>query len=561
MQMIKERFNRFISLELYQEDKLNKIIFANQEKGLPYLKEKIINQKGEIFYDNYEKKILYKELPSLDNQNYKEDKPQANKIEQNSDNKKESNSYKEVKMLNKKKKRSPLQSNNNKTNIFVIKQSSGNYPIKESSVPKVNNVKNTIKILKEKKGEEFNEICNQDMSNRSTQSSELRVNQLPNESDQDLVQSAMDTNIIILPGKAHNQHKNKNKNKKIGEKELIKALKNFLTGKKLSNILNIKIANKSQETNILSEKALLDYIDKLITKNYPRIKQGVKDTILKRLYYCIEICKKKEKKKHKVDEINDELKQPSDSEIDKQDDNDYDEKNIKKNIKKKDKKSNLVDVIIKWIETNFKEDFKEISKMELEKKEKNKSEGKLNKTKESKIAFFKTNFESFVEEHDLVQTEEAGEDKKVIFDYLIKIKQEKDPVNFLKKMQKLDYLSKIKNAKFDKFLERDKIEQQFKYKNEKCRIAMYKIYKSKNLEQLLFLCGKFYIDKKISIKFRRPEDFEKKIRELEEYKDFKLELSQTENENIQARARKLKEIVEDPLSCLSKFGFENNKSK
>ena len=253
---------------------------------------------------------------------------------------------------------------------------SGNYAIKESSVPKVNNVKNTIKILKEKKGEEFNEICNQDMSNRSTQSSELRVNQLPNESNQDLVQSAMDTNIIILPEKAHNQHKNKNK--KIGEKELIKALKNFLTGKKLSNILNIKIANKSQETNILSEKALLDYIDKLITKNYPLIKQGVKDTILKRLYYCIEICKKKEKKKHKVNEINDELKQPSDSEIDKQDDNDYDEKNIKKNIKKKDKKSNLVDVIINWIETNFKVDFKEISKMELKKKEKNKSEGKLN---------------------------------------------------------------------------------------------------------------------------------------------------------------------------------------
>jgi len=556
---MKARSNRFISLELYQANELNKIIFANQEKGLPYLKEKKINQKGEIFYHNYEKKILFKELPSLDNQNYKEDKPQANKIEQNSDNKKESNSHKEVKMLKKKKKRSPSQSNNNKTNIFVIKQSSGNYPIKESSVPKVNNVKNTIKILKEKKGEEFNEICNQDMSNRSTQSSELRVNQLPNESNQDLVQSAMDTNIIILPGKAHNQLKNKNKNKKIGEKELIKALKNFLTGKKLSNILNIKIANKSQETNILSEKALLDYIDKLITKNYPLIKQGVKDTILKRLYYCIEICKKKEKKKHKVDEINDELKQPSDSEIDKQDDNDYDEKNIKK----KDKKSNLVDVIIKWIETNFKEDFKEISKMELEKKEKNKSEGKLNKTKESKIAFFKTNFESFVEEHDLVQIEEAREDKKVIFDYLIKIKQEKDPVNFLKKMQKLDYLSKIKNPKLDKFLERDKIEQQFKYKNEKCRIAIYKIYKSKNLEQLLFLCGKckFYSDKKISIKFRRPEDFEKNIRELEEYKDFKLELSQTENENIQARARKLKEIVEDPLGCLAKFGFENNKSK
>ena len=100
---MKKRSNRFISLELYQANELNKIIFANQEKELPYLKEKKINQKGEIFYHNYEKKILFKKLPSLDNQNYKEDKPQANKIEQNSDNKKELNSHKEVKMLKKKK--------------------------------------------------------------------------------------------------------------------------------------------------------------------------------------------------------------------------------------------------------------------------------------------------------------------------------------------------------------------------------------------------------------------------------------------------------------------------
>ena len=91
--------------------------------------------------------------------------------------------------------------------------------------------------------------------------------------------------------------------------------------------------------------------------------------------------------------------------------------------------------------------------------------------------------------------------------------------------------------------------------------TLNKIYQSKNLEKLLILCDQFYIDKNISIKIRDPEDFEKKIRRLEEYKDFKLDLSKSEIESIQDRKRKFKIIVTELLGCLTKTGIGNNKSK
>ena len=385
------------------------------------------------------------------------------------------------------------------------------------------------------------------MSNISTESSESNGNNLSRKSHQDSIRAKKDAEFIFHLGEAHNQLKSINKN--IEENNLIENLKNFLKGKKFTNILDIKIANESEETKRSSEISLLDYFDQLISEIPLDIKQVDKDTILKRLYDYIEICKNKEENNDIVNKICDELNQPSDSEIDEQD------------IQKNNIKGNLVNVIVNWIKKCFKEDFEEINKMKLEKKEKNKSEGKLNKKKESNLDFFKSNFESFVEEHDLILIEKARGKKKVIFDYLIKIKQEKDPINYLKKMQKLDYLGKIKKAKFKKFLERDKIEQIIKYKNEKCRKEILKIYKSKNLKNLLFLCDQFYRDKGISIKIRDPEDFENEIRKLEEYKDFKLELSQRENDDIQDRLRKFEEIVENPLRCLTESGFKNNNSK
>ena len=60
--------------------------------------------------------------------------------------------------------------------------------------------------------------------------------------------------------------------------------------------------------------SLLDYFDKLISELPLDIKKVDKDTILKRLYDYIEICKNKEENNHKVNEICNELNQSSDSE-------------------------------------------------------------------------------------------------------------------------------------------------------------------------------------------------------------------------------------------------------
>jgi hypothetical protein len=397
-------------------------------------------------------------------------------------------------MLNKKTERSPSPKVNYITNIYTKKQvSEFNSPVKISKEKIKENVDPHLKVTGKEKDVESNKICTQEVSNISTESSESNGNNLSRKSHQDSIRAKKDAEFIFHLGEAHNQLKSINKN--IEENNLIENLKNFLKGKKFTNILDIKIANESEETKRSSEISLLDYFDQLISEIPLHIKKVDKDTILKRLYDYIEICKNKEKNNHIVDEICDGLNQSSDSEIDEQDDDDNSDED-EQDIKKNNKKGNLVNVIVNWIKKCFKEDFEEISKMELVKKEKNKSEGKVIKKKESNLDFFKSNFESFVEEHDLILIEKAGEKKKVIFDYLIKIKQEKDPVNYLKKMQKLDYLGKIKKARFKKFLERDKIEQIIKYKNEKCRKKIFKIYKSKNLKGLLLLCGQFYNDKK-----------------------------------------------------------------
>ena len=573
-----DRHNNFW-LETYQAQKLNNIIHGYDDMEPPYLQGKginplcwpeegvsenmlpyldvwtqskvelEINQKGQKFYALCTNSTFFKNLPSkIPLYEVNEIETNKNKTKQNPDKRRKPNLFKVKKMLNKKTERSPSPKVNYITNIAAKKQvSEFNSPVKISKEKINENAGTHLKVTGKEKDVESNKICTQEMSNISTESSESNGNNLSRKSHQDSIRAKKDAEFIFHLGEANNQLKSINKN--IEENNLIENLKNFLKGKKFTNILDIKIANESEETKRSSEISLLDYFDQLISEIPLDIKQVDKDTILKRLYDYIEICKNKEENNDIVNKICDELNQPSDSEIDEQD------------IQKNNIKGNLVNVIVNWIKKCFKEDFEEINKMKLEKKEKNKSEGKVDKKKETNVDFFKSNFESFVEEHDLILIEKARGKKKVIFDYLIKIKQEKDPINYLKKMQKLDYLGKIKKAKFKKFLERDKIEQINKYKNKKCRKEILKIYKSKNLKNLLFLCDQFYRDKGISIKIRDPEDFENEIRKLEEYKDFKLELSQRENDDIQDRLRKFEEIVENPLRCLTESGFKNNNSK
>ena len=251
------------------------------------------------------------------------------------------------------------------------------------------------------------------------------------------------------------------------------------------------LKKNNQNKNEETEVSSLDYYNELISK----MNLQEKDDILVRLYYSIDIFKNKE---HVV----------------------------KKHELKKKKKEN----------TQLKE--------------------KDNNNKETNSDFFESNFESFILEYDkILKTDEKqknDEIKKEIFDYIIKIKGEEDPEDYLIKMTKLVYLSKLKDAKFQKFLEIDKEVQEIKKKRKKCRNELYKLYQTKNLEGLLFLSDQFYIDKKISIKIHDVEEFKNKIRNIKGYEDFNLELSEEEKLGIQDRAFELEKFVSDPVGYLKK---------
>ena len=262
-------------LESYQAQKFNNIIHGYDDMEPPYLlgkksnslnwpeegvSENMLqyldvgapakieferNQKGQKFYKSYNNDNFFKNLSSLKMPLYyvNEIETNKNKAKQNPDKRRKPNLFKVEKMLNKKTERSPSPKVNYITNIYTKKQvSEFNSPVK---IPKekINENDDThLKVIEKAKGVESNKICTQEMSNKSTESSELNGNHLSRKSHQDSIRAKKDAEFIFHLGEANNQLKSINKN--IEENNLIENLKNFLKGKKFTNILDIKIAIK-----------------------------------------------------------------------------------------------------------------------------------------------------------------------------------------------------------------------------------------------------------------------------------------------------------------------------
>jgi hypothetical protein len=425
--------------------------------------------------------------------------------------------HKENDFLNKKKNRSPQSIDNHINNLIPKKFGSLNTSTMIFKVKICENSNIKLNVIKSKKDVLLNKNFTEGMSKKSTESTELKVRHLSKGNSQVSIQ--LNTKFISLLGEAREWLENKN----IKKKELKKNLNKYLKTKKFGYTLKKNNQNKNEETEVSS----LDYYNELISK----MNLQEKDDILVRLYYSIDIFKNKE---HVVNILFDELT----------------------NNDQKIKKNNIAKIIKNWIRKNFEEDFKEVSKKhELKKKKENTQlKEKDNNNKETNSDFFESNFESFILEYDkILKTDEKqknDEIKKEIFDYIIKIKGEEDPEDYLIKMTKLVYLSKLKDAKFQKFLEIDKEVQEIKKKRQKCRNELYKLYQTKNLEGLLFLSDQFYIDKKISIKIHDVEEFKNKIRNIKGYEDFNLELSEEEKLGIQERAFELEKFVSDPVGYL-----------
>ena len=122
-------------------------------------------------------------------------------------------------------------------------------------------------------------------------------------------------------------------------------------------------------------------------------------------------------------------------------------------------------------------------------------------------------------------------------------------------MNKLVYFNQLKSGKKFSELAKDKENQIEKYKNNKCRIKLFELFQSKDIESLILLMDQIYIDKKKKgnyIKIKNFEAFQKNINNLRGYDNFSLDLSEKEKNNINERIEKLDKIASDPIKYLAK---------
>lgn len=455
------------------------------------------------------------------------------------------------------------------------RNSSRNIPSKKFFKIKVyENVSTNINVIQTKKEEELSIIFTQTLSNQSRESTELKESHLSNEKNQVSIRAEMDRKIISFLGEAHEMLD------KDSKKDALKTnLENFLGKKKWKqwgyHMIKKNNLNQNEETEI----SPLDYYNILISKIKQQIPQIDENDILVKQYHLINIFKNQKRKKPKknknkrnnniknqieekenlnVEIPRNELSGSSDLKIDKL----YNFYDSEEEIKKENRKSNLSKIIKNRILNRKMEDFKEKSELyEPQKIEYIQSKEKDNNETESDFNFFKNNFESYFEELDKIFITDKNlkeeESEKEYFDDLNKITKEKNLEDDLIKISGKDHLDKKMNEQFEKFVEKDKIIQQIKYKREKCRNKLYQIYQSNNFERLLSLSDQFYIEKKkdkkigLYIKIHHPEEFGNRIRKIEGYNNFKLELSKRENEDIQYRANKFVEIFSDSMGYLS----------
>ena len=574
---------RIDCLETKQNEKF-KIIYSNKENEPPEppdLDVKSNEQKEQNFFSKFDEDKTINKLKSLDSPLSKKNEPETYEYGKKFPkiNILKLNNEKILNLTCKKRKRSPKEKFEYITTDALknigSRNSSRNIPSKKFFKIKVyENVSTNINVIQTKKEEELSIIFTQTLSNQSTESTELKESHLSNEKNQVSIRAEMDRKIISFLGEAHEMLD------KDSKKDALKTnLENFLGKKKWKqwgyHMIKKNNLNQNEETEI----SPLDYYNILISKIKQQIPQIDENDILVKQYHLINIFKNQKRKKPKknknkrnnniknqieekenlnVEIPRNELSGSSDLKIDKL----YNFYDSEEEIKKENRKSNLSKIIKNRILNGKMEDFKEISELyEPQKIEYIQSKEKDNNETESDFNFFKNNFESYFEELDKIfitdENLKEEENEKEYFDDLNKITKEKNLEDDLIKISGKDHLDKKMNEQFEKFVEKDKITQQIKYKREKCRNKLYQIYQSNNFERLLSLSDQFYIEKKkdkkigLYIKIHHPEEFGNRIRKIEGYNNFKLELSKRENEDIQYRANKFVEIFSDSMGYLS----------
>ena len=214
----------------------------------------------------------------------------------------------------------------------------------------------------------------------------------------------------------------------------------------------------------------------------------------------------------------------------------------KDDILKDNREDNLFNIVMTLLLSSFINEFNEINEKYELKKPKDIKNDYINQ--ESKLAFLKSNFCSFVDK--------CQKSSKVKQNKNSEKSENQKKVEELMNMTKLKYLEKIREDKGEKLFDEDKNEQIKKYQNLKCKNKIFEFYQSKNIEGLFLLLNFVSINKEryIDIPNEKIEEFIKFIHKCEGSEDFSIKLSDNENKDIENRIIKLNKIAQNPIEYL-----------
>ena len=399
--------------------------------------------------------------------------------------------------------------------------------------------------------------------------------------------------------KAKNQYYEEIKKGHLNPKEIIKNFINLLSKYKWRDLLEVALnisfkeiyENKEENKEVISllDKNGLQYIKEILSKNLPEENEINNNEIVKAILNFYELIKsmehrefleskRKKKKKTKPNNsnskdfniinnnINQDIFKNKDDIIqnsfvgpesnknniifnkiiynERSTTNENSEKKSKNkdDILKDNREDNLFNIVMTLLLSSFINEFNEINEKYELKKPKDIKNDYINQ--ESKLAFLKSNFCSFVDK--------CQKSSKVKQNKNSEKSENQKKAEELKNMTKLKYLEKIREDKGEKLFDEDKNEQIKKYQNLKCKNKILEFYQSKNIEGLFLMLNFVSINKEryIDIPNEKIEEFIKIIHKYEGSEDFSIKLSDNENKDIENRLVKLNKIAQNPIEYL-----------
>ena len=399
--------------------------------------------------------------------------------------------------------------------------------------------------------------------------------------------------------KAKNQYYEEIKKGHLNPKEIIKNFINLLSKYKWRDLLEVALnisfkeiyENKEENKEVISllDKNGLQYIKEILSKNLPEENEINNNEIVKAILNFYELIKsmehrefieskRKKKKKTKPNNSNskefniiknninqdifknkDDIIQNSfvgpesnknniifniniDNERSTTNENSEKKSKNKDDILKENREDNLFNIVMTLLLSSFINEFNEINEKYELKKPKDIKNDYINQ--ESKLAFLKSNFCSFVDKCQKILKEKKNQNSEK--------SENQKKAEELKNMTKLKYLEKIREDKGEKLFDEDKNEQIKKYQNLKCKNKIFEFYQSKNIEGLFLMLNFVSINKEryIDISNEKIEEFIKIIHKYEGSEDFSIKLSDNENKDIENRIIKLNKIAQNPIEYL-----------